>query len=98
MKIFKTSQIREIDLYTIQHEPVDSYELMMRASCAFVDEILPFLEYGRRVCVFAGPGDNGGDALVAARMLLLKGQSLHVFLVNPQNRLSPPWLFRRRLS
>jgi NAD(P)H-hydrate repair Nnr-like enzyme with NAD(P)H-hydrate epimerase domain len=32
MKIFKSSQIREIDNYTIEHEPVSSVELMERAA------------------------------------------------------------------
>ena len=89
MKLFKTSQIKEIDQYTIQHEPIDSFTLMKRASCAFVDALFPFLGKGRRICLFAGPGDNGGDALVIARMLLEAGQIVRVFLIHPQNRLSP---------
>jgi len=89
MKLFKTPQIKEIDTYTIQHEPIDSFALMERASCAFFNKMLSFLEAGRRTYVFAGPGNNGGDALVIARLLLTAGQSVRVFLVNPQNSLSP---------
>ncbi len=89
MKIFKTSQIKEIDAYTTLHEPVSSFALMERASLAFFNKMLPFLDRDARICVFAGSGNNGGDALVIARLLLISGQAVHVFLVNPQNRLSP---------
>ena len=75
MKLFKTSQIKEIDDYTIRHEPIDSFALMERASLAFFNKILPFLDGERRICIFAGPGDNGGDALVIARFLLVAGRT-----------------------
>ena len=32
MKIFDSSQIRELDKYTIEHEPVKSIDLMERAA------------------------------------------------------------------
>jgi len=89
MKLFKTSQIKEIDTYTIQHEPIDSFALMERASLAFFNKMLHFLDGERKICVIAGAGNNGGDALVIARLLLIAGQAVRVFLVNPQNQLSP---------
>ncbi|MDR1729439.1 MAG: NAD(P)H-hydrate dehydratase [Prevotellaceae bacterium] len=89
MKLFKTPQTKELDEYTIQHEPVDSFVLMERASLAFFNKMLPYLEGDCRICIFAGTGNNGGDALVVARLLLIAGQSVRTFLVNPQNRLSP---------
>jgi NAD(P)H-hydrate epimerase len=88
MKLFKTVQIKEIDSYTIQNEPIDSYELMERAASAFVDAMLPFLESGKQICVFAGPGNNGGDALVIARFLMITGLPIDVFLVSPENSIS----------
>ena len=88
MKLFQTSQIKALDSYTIQHEPVNSFALMERASLAFFNKMLPFLDREHKVCVIAGAGNNGGDALVVARLLLIAGQAVRVFLVNPQNRLS----------
>ncbi len=89
MKLFKTSQIKEIDEYTIQNEPIDSFALMERASLAFFNKMVGFLDGEHRITVFAGPGDNGGDALIVARLLLIAGQSVRVFLVNPKGLLSP---------
>ena len=39
MKIFEVEQIREIDQYTIQNEPVSALDLMERAAAAFAHEI-----------------------------------------------------------
>jgi NAD(P)H-hydrate epimerase len=89
MKFFRTSQIKEIDGYTISYEPIDSFALMERASLAFFNEMLPLLDRERLVVVFAGPGNNGGDALVISRYLFIAGVSVSVYLVNPDKKLSP---------
>jgi len=39
MKIFTTSQIKEIDAFTIVHEPIHSVDLMERAAKACVNWI-----------------------------------------------------------
>lgn len=80
MKIFKTSQIKALDQYTIEHEPISSYNLMGRAVQRLFDAMLPLLERERKVIVLAGPGNNGGDALVLAKMLCLIGQPVEAFL------------------
>jgi NAD(P)H-hydrate epimerase len=88
MKFFKTDQIKAIDAFTVSHEPIDSFALMERASTAFFNEMLPFLEKELPVTVFAGPGNNGGDALVVSRFLLMAGLTVQVYLVNPGKSLS----------
>lgn len=82
MKVFRTSQIRALDAYTIEHEPISSFGLMKRASTVLFNELLQFLERDARVCIVAGPGNNGGDALVVARLLRMVGFRLEVFLVS----------------
>ena len=39
MKIFTGAQIRELDKYTIEHEPVNSIDLMERAAKAITRSI-----------------------------------------------------------
>ena len=71
MKVFTTSQIRQLDQYTIDHEPVSSVDLMERAADALLDALIAFYpDSDIRFCLFAGPGNNGGDALALARKLL----------------------------
>jgi NAD(P)H-hydrate epimerase len=40
------------------------------------------------VYVFAGPGNNGGDALAIARLLSERGYSVFVYLMNPRQYLT----------
>lgn len=46
IKIFPTIQIKELDAYTIENEPVTSIDLMERASQALAENNIRTLEYG----------------------------------------------------
>ena len=67
MKIFTSAQIHELDKYTIEHEPIDSIDLMERAAKTLTAAIAEEWTKLTPVIVFAGPGNNGGDALAVAR-------------------------------
>ena len=78
MKILTGKDIREADLYTIEHEPVASIELMERAALALEAEIAAAAETteGQKTAaeapeylIIAGKGNNGGDGLAVARLL-----------------------------
>lgn len=70
MKILSADQIRELDAYTIIHEPILSVDLMERAAHAFVRWFIHrYPDTQRPVAVFCGVGNNGGDGLVTARLL-----------------------------
>ncbi len=88
MKIFPTAAIKRIDAYTIEHEPVSSLLLMERAAAALARAILGKYK-NSRFAVFAGPGNNGGDALAVARMLAVAGCEAAVWLISPTDKLSP---------
>ena len=82
MKIFSASELRRIDQYTIEHEPVSSIDLMERAASAVVYKIVSHWSRRKHICIFAGPGNNGGDALAVARLLLVEGYNPEVYLFN----------------
>ena len=88
MKIFTSSQVKQIDAYTIKHEPVKSIDLMERASEVFVQWFVNHFIDIQPVKVFAGPGNNGGDALAISRILLKRGWRVHAYLVNISGKLS----------
>lgn len=101
MKILTGKDIREADLYTIEHEPVASIELMERAALALEAEIAAAAETteGQKTAaeapeylIIAGKGNNGGDGLAVAR--LLRGRfgdtrSISVILLAAPDQLSP---------
>ena len=88
MKILASSQLKELDKYTIEHEPIASIDLMERAAHALTDAIVRRWDSSYEVVVFAGPGNNGGDALAVARMLSQKKYHVEVFLFNTKGSLS----------
>ncbi len=89
MKIFNSHQIHEIDVATCEAQNIDSLELMERAANAVTYEIISRFVPSKRIVVIAGHGNNGGDALAVARMLLEQGyRKVEVFLFNTQGHLS----------
>ena len=88
MKIFTGAQIHELDKYTIEHEPIKSIDLMERAAKAITRIITSEWSSVTPVVVFAGPGNNGGDALAVARMLIEQGYNVQAFLFNISGHLS----------
>lgn len=87
-KIFPTSAVRQLDAYTIEHEPVASIELMERAAQVLAIEVMNRWSADTPFVVFAGPGNNGGDALAVARLMAHQGYRLSVYLFNVKNNLS----------
>ncbi len=80
------------DMHRMDREAMDGYgipetvlmENAGRAAASLVSAIAP---QGKRVCVLAGSGNNGGDALAAVRHLVNGGYTVTVFLLgNPQHR------------
>ena len=88
MKIFTSVQIRELDKYTIENEPIKSIDLMERAAKALTQAIVADWSTLQRVVVFAGPGNNGGDALAVARMLIERDYDVTAYLFNISGHLS----------
>jgi NAD(P)H-hydrate epimerase len=80
MKLFTCQQISEIDKLTMQLEPIESIDLMERASLAAAEWIMENIGNDQPFYIFAGPGNNGGDALVIARSLAWCGFDCTVFI------------------
>lgn len=101
MKILTGKDIREADLYTIEHEPVASIELMERAALALEAEIAASAETTEdqktaaeapEYLIIAGKGNNGGDGLAVARLLKRRfgdTRGVSVILLAPSDQLSP---------
>ncbi|TXF89708.1 NAD(P)H-hydrate dehydratase [Neolewinella aurantiaca] len=81
MQILSAEQHRALDQATIQNEGISSLELMERAATAFAQALMNKLgSVEAPVTIVCGTGNNGGDGLVAARILHQKGYSVKAYL------------------
>jgi NAD(P)H-hydrate epimerase len=81
MKILSTDQIRQADAYTIVNEPISSIDLMERAATQCFNWIKSHISKSNKFKVFCGTGNNGGDGLVIARLLLDKNYDIEIYIV-----------------
>ena len=95
MKIFRAAQVREIDNYTIQNEPVRPNDLMERAATRLAGWYVRHFQIDRRALFFIGPGNNGGDGLAMARMLADRQYRIRCIILGFGKK-SADWLVNRK--
>lgn len=67
-KLYTAEQVRGIDYAAIHGLGIAGYELMCRAGRAVVDVARDQFPDARRWLIMCGPGNNGGDGYVVARL------------------------------
>lgn len=75
--------LRQLEMQYAQVQP----PLMEQAGQAAADWLQTRLRNGDRLLLMAGPGNNGGDALVMARLLHERNVPLHVVWLGEESRL-----------
>ena len=88
MKILTCTQQKEADAYTIANNNILSINLMEKAASLIANEICKRWDQSHRIVVFAGAGNNGGDAVAVARMLFTKNYNVEVYLFNIKGTIS----------
>ncbi len=68
MKLFTNDQIRSIERQIIKNEGVTTIELVERAASAISWELMARWRQSKKILIFAGPGNNGADALAVANI------------------------------
>jgi len=81
MKIVSAEEMRAIDRATSERFGVPSLTLMENAGAAVADYVLSHQAATRRIVVFCGKGNNGGDGFVVARRLHELGKKVQVILL-----------------
>ena len=72
-KLYTAEQVRGIDYSAIHEFDIAGYDLMSRAGRAVVDVALTTYPDTRRWLIMCGPGNNGGDGYVVARLAVEAG-------------------------
>ncbi len=95
MNILTSQQIREVDAYTIENEPVSSIDLMERASTAFVTSFCEYYDETSPVIIFCGTGNNGGDGLAIGRLLHDRKYEVSAYVVGNEEKASMDFKLNR---
>jgi len=66
--LFRVAQVRDIDARAIRDGGIDSYQLMSLAGAAALALLRQRWPQARRIGIACGPGNNGGDGFVLARL------------------------------
>ncbi|MCR8550262.1 NAD(P)H-hydrate dehydratase [Salipiger sp. P9] len=92
-ELLTAAQMRAVEAAAITSGEVSGLELMERAGAGVVSAIVQeWPELGaapQRAVVLCGPGNNGGDGFVVARLLAGRGWEVEVFLYGDAGRLPP---------
>ena len=84
LPLANADDIRTLDRLTCERQGISSLQLMARAASCCTAKLLQLYPDNHHWTVVAGPCNNGGDGLVIARQLFMRGDSVQVY--RPHNR------------
>ncbi|MEX0596174.1 MAG: NAD(P)H-hydrate epimerase, partial [Candidatus Paceibacterota bacterium] len=93
MNFYNTEQIRRWDEFTMNNEPIASFDLMERAARRALDAMLQIVKPSDKIFIVCGNGNNGGDGLVMAKALLDKSYQAVVVYFNSHELFSKDALY-----
>jgi len=92
-ELLTAAQMRAIEQAAIASGETTGLELMERAGAGVVEAILEewpdMAKSPQKAVVLCGPGNNGGDGFVVARLLKTRGWAVEVFLYGEVKKLPP---------
>jgi len=90
MRVVTSAQMRELDRQAIEDYGIPGVVLMENAGLKVVEIIREALGALRdkKIIIFAGRGNNGGDGLVVARHLFNSGARVKVYLLGDPERIT----------
>ena len=84
LPLTNADDIRRLDRLNCERQGINSLQLMERAATRCTAKLLELYPDNHHWTVVAGAGNNGGDGLVIARQLFMRGDRVHVY--RPQHR------------
>ncbi len=86
--LYRACDVRELDRRAIETGGIPGIDLMERAGLEACRVLRQRWPAARRVSVVAGPGNNGGDGFVVARLAAEEGLSVSVRLIGDAARIA----------
>ena len=84
--LYEAAEMRAVDAWAIEDQGVPSLDLMERAGIGLARVTAAVARPGP-IRVVVGKGNNGGDGLVAARLLRADGHEVDVLATSPLHEL-----------
>lgn len=85
--IYTAEQVRALDRYAIETLDIPGYTLMTRAGAAAFAALKDTWPHARSLLVVCGPGNNGGDGYVLARLARAEGYAATVVAIGDPTKL-----------
>jgi len=85
--LYTAEQVRGLDRRAIQDLGIPGYELMTRAGHATLDALRRLWPSAKSLAVLCGPGNNGGDGYVVARVARAQGMRVNLVAIAEPQRL-----------
>ena len=86
--LFSAAEVRKLDRRAIERFDLPGYELMTRAGHATLNALRQHWPDARSILVLCGPGNNGGDGYVVARIARAQGLRVHVVAITDPSSLA----------
>ncbi len=91
MRVLTKKQSKIIDKISIENYKISQESLMTAAANGIVkliEKYSVFINKKPRILIICGKGNNGGDAICAANILIRKGYDLHAHFLIKKNKIS----------
>ena len=88
-KLYTAEQVRMLDQLMVEHVPITELKLMRRAAQVVLSVVLQRWPQLRRLIVFVGTGNNGGDGYYIALLAAAQGIKVQVLECGDTLRLRP---------
>lgn len=92
MKVVNAAKMREIDRLAVEQYELPEIVLMENAGVKVAQAVQKQFQNlaGKKICIFTGKGNNGGDGFVAARHLSNWGVKVKVFIIAEKDEIIGP--------
>lgn len=88
--LYTNAQIREIEAYVKHHQIYAPYEMMQAAGSAAFKALREEWPKAKKIQIFCGKGNNGGDGYVVARLAKEAGLEVQVFAIQSPHQMQGP--------
>ncbi|PJD95314.1 MAG: bifunctional ADP-dependent NAD(P)H-hydrate dehydratase/NAD(P)H-hydrate epimerase [Legionella sp.] len=88
--LYRSASLKACEQWAQKKQHISSYQLMIQAGTAVFAYLLEFFPSVRRLAVFCGAGNNGGDGYVVARLAQEHGLDVTVYQCKEEQALPEP--------